>query len=84
MGQLLDFADVPVLCLPQEPFEAFSSLVEALVGTPLEKRAYTQDALEATLGGIPVQAFPYIHFESARDRVMSFPTRRMRGLVLRK
>ena len=83
IGEILDFQNVPVLCLPAEPFEALNALLEAFDVEPLEKHAISMQEFQAKLP-FPIQAIPYLHFESARERVMSFRPERMMALMLEK
>ena len=83
VGDLLEFRDVPVLCLPAEPFEALNALLEAMGIDRLPKHAITQAELESRLP-FPTPGIPYLHFESARQRVMSFRPERMMVLLLEK
>ena len=83
IGTLLGFSDEPILCLPAESFNALNALIEFLGAERLEKRAITMSELRSHLP-VPLETLNTLHFESAKDRVMSFRPQRMLALLLTK
>lgn len=81
----LRFTDAPALAAPPAQFAALRALLPALGGRPPEKRACTPDDFAALCGdGIEPGRVQALAFAGARTRLMTFPTPRVRALVLRK
>lgn len=82
---LLGFAAVPVLSVPPAQHEALAALLAALGAGRLEKRAYTPDAFAALCGdAVDPATLHHLSFTPATERLMSFPPRRVRALLLRR